>query len=133
MGVVDMEITCGDFKALRRRNTHWDSGRVDKREKWPSSISYSQQGSFELLEEHRNNYIPGSRPTSCRAQGHGSPASYRYKGTREQRTRNRVIDLLDFWLAGSEGKKIFGAARKKLAEHRRKLHERRLPVLNPGF
>jgi hypothetical protein len=42
-------------------------------------------------------------------------------------------DLLDFWLAGCEGKKIFGAARKKLAEHRRKHHERRLPVLNPGF
>jgi hypothetical protein len=33
-------------------------------------------------------------------------------------------DLLDFWLAGGEGKKIFGAARKKLAEHRRKPHER---------
>jgi hypothetical protein len=33
-------------------------------------------------------------------------------------------DLLDFWLAGGEGKKIFGAARKKLAEHRRRHHER---------
>jgi hypothetical protein len=38
-------------------------------------------------------------------------------------------DLLDFWLAGGEGKKIFGEARKKLAEHRRKHYERELPVL----
>jgi hypothetical protein len=42
-------------------------------------------------------------------------------------------DLLDFWLAGGEGKKIFGAARKKLAEHRRLHHERGLPVLQPGL
>jgi hypothetical protein len=42
-------------------------------------------------------------------------------------------DLLDFWLAGGEGKKIFGAARKKLGEHRRLHHERGLPVLQPVF
>jgi hypothetical protein len=42
-------------------------------------------------------------------------------------------DLLDFWLAGGEGKTIFGAARKKLAEHRRLHHERGLPVLQPVF
>jgi hypothetical protein len=40
-------------------------------------------------------------------------------------------DLLDFWLAGGEGKTIFGAARKKLAGHRRRHHERGLPVLQP--
>jgi hypothetical protein len=40
-------------------------------------------------------------------------------------------DLLDFWLTGGEGKTIFGAARKKLAEHRRRHHERGLPVLQP--
>ena len=39
--------------------------------------------------------------------------------------------LLDFWLAGGEGKKIVGAARKKLAEHRRKHRERSL--LQPIF
>ena len=42
-------------------------------------------------------------------------------------------DLLDFWLAGGEGKKIFGAARKKLAEHRRKHRERELRMLQPRF
>jgi hypothetical protein len=42
-------------------------------------------------------------------------------------------DLLDFWLAGGEGKKIFGAARKKLVEHRRRHYERGLPVLQPVF
>jgi hypothetical protein len=42
-------------------------------------------------------------------------------------------DLLDFWLAGGEGKKIFGAARKKLAEHRRKRRERELRMLQPRF
>jgi hypothetical protein len=42
-------------------------------------------------------------------------------------------DLLDFWLAGGEGKKIFGAARNKLAEHRRKHRERELRMLQPRF
>jgi hypothetical protein len=42
-------------------------------------------------------------------------------------------DLLDFWLAGGEGKTIFGAARKKLAEHRRKHRERELRMLQPRF
>ena len=40
-------------------------------------------------------------------------------------------DLLDFWLAGGERKQLVGAARKKLAEHRRKHHERSL--LQPMF
>jgi hypothetical protein len=38
-------------------------------------------------------------------------------------------DLLDFWLASGEGTTIYRAARKKLAEHRRKHHAETFPVL----
>jgi len=42
-------------------------------------------------------------------------------------------DLLDFWLAGGEGKWIFHSARKNLAEHRQRQRERGLMVGHPGF
>jgi hypothetical protein len=42
-------------------------------------------------------------------------------------------DLLDFWLAGGEGKNILGSARSKLVDHRRRLHERGLPVVPQHF
>jgi hypothetical protein len=45
----------------------------------------------------------------------------------------KQYDLLDFWLAGGEGTTIFHAARKKLAEHRRKHRERELRMLQPRF
>jgi hypothetical protein len=38
-------------------------------------------------------------------------------------------DLLDFWLAGGDGKAIMRSARRKLIEHRRHPHECDLPVI----
>jgi hypothetical protein len=113
-------------------SAHRHSGRVGQREQ-SSSISSRQWGGLKLLENYWKDKLSRAGIRSSRAQGRSSPRGHRCKGTRERGTRFRVTrDLLDFWLAGGEGKTIFGAARKKLAEHRRKHHERR-PVLTQGF
>jgi hypothetical protein len=57
-------------------------------------------------------------------------ADLSYKQRYRLFTALQQYDLLDFWLAGGEGKTIFGAARKKLAEHRRKHQEREHRFLN---